>query len=74
MLAWTLWRKREAVDPLLALHRLGGLDGTARVRADAIEIRPSIGRRYLDLRDHRLLGDVRAVPWLAGRTIRFIGP
>jgi len=74
LLAWTLWRKRETVDPLLALQRLGDLDGTARVSADAIEIRPAIGRRYLDLREHRLLGDVRSVPWLAGRTIRFIGP
>jgi hypothetical protein len=74
LLAWSLWRGREPVDPLLALERLGDLDGTARLTPDALEVRPAIGRRYLDLKAHDLLADIEGVPWLDGRIIRFVGP
>jgi hypothetical protein len=74
LLSWTLWRDREPVDPLLALDRLGDLDGSARVTDTAIEVRPAVGRRYLDIRDHKLLADIPAVPWLGCRAITFIGP
>lgn len=74
MLAWTLWRDREAVDPLLALDRLGDLDGSARFTDAAVAIRPAIGRRYLDLREHKVLDDIPGVPWLGGRTVTFVGP
>jgi hypothetical protein len=74
LLAWTLWREREPPHPLQALERLGSLDGTARFGADAIEIRPAVGRRYLDLKRAGALDPVAGVPWLGGRTIRFCGP
>jgi len=74
LLAWSLWREREPVDPLLALQRLGDLDGTARLTTDALEVRPAVGRRYLDLKAHGLLADIRSVPWLGGRIVRFAGP
>lgn len=74
MLAWTLWRDREAVDPLLALDRLGDLDGSARFTEAAVAIRPAIGRRYLDLKEHKVLDDIPGVPWLGGRTVTFVGP
>jgi len=74
LLAWSLWRDREPVDPLLALLRLGDLDGTGRITPDALEVRPAVGRRYFDLKAHNLLADIAGVPWLGGRIVRFIGP
>jgi hypothetical protein len=74
LLAWSLWRELEPVDPLLALVRLGDLDGTARLTPDSIEVRPAVGRRYLDLKSKHLLADIAGVPWLGGRIVRFVGP
>ena len=74
LLAWSLWREREPVDPLLALLRLGDLDGSARLTPDALEVRPAVGRRYLDLKAHGLLASIEGVPWLGGRIVRFVGP
>ena len=74
MLAWTLWRDREAVDPLLALDRLGDLDGSARFTEAGVAIRPAIGRRYFDLEEHKVLDDIPEVPWFGGRTVTFVGP
>lgn len=74
LLGWKLWRKREPPSPLLALDRLASLDGTARFMPDALEIRPSIGRRYLDLKQCGALAEIQGVPWLGGRRIRFSGP
>ncbi|WP_419694227.1 hypothetical protein ACN2CC_26475 [Mesorhizobium muleiense] len=74
MLAWTLWHEREPVDPLLALNRFGDLDGSARLTETAVEVRPAVGRRYLDMKDRQVLADIPGVPWLAGRTITFVGP
>ncbi len=73
-LAWILWHTRETVHPLLALERFANLDGTARTTADAIEVRPAFGRRYLDLQKHGLLAEIPAPPWLSGRRIVFVGP
>jgi hypothetical protein len=73
-LAWTLWRQRETVHPLLALGRFENLDGIARTRDAAIEIHPAYGRRYLDLQKHGLLADIPAPPWLDARRIVFAGP
>lgn len=74
LLAWSLWREREPVHPLLALDRLSDLEGVARIDADVIEIRPAIGRRYLDLRDAGALAPIPGTPWLGGRSVRFVGP
>lgn len=74
LLAWSLWHDREPVDPLLALLRLGDLDGSARLTPEALEVRPAVGRRYLDLKAHGLLADIAGVPWLGGRIVRFVGP
>ncbi|MFM5948835.1 MAG: hypothetical protein ACKOPM_06340, partial [Novosphingobium sp.] len=74
LLAWTLWREREPPHPLLTLDRLGSLDGTARIAAGALEVRPAVGRRYLDLKRAGALEPISGVPWLGGRTIRFCGP
>lgn len=74
LLGWKLWREHEQPSPLLALDRLASLDGTARFTADAIEIRPAVGRRYLDLKCQGALAEIPGVPWLGGRSIRFSGP
>lgn len=74
LLGWKLWRDGEPPNPLLALDRLASLDGTARLMPDALEIRPAIGRRYLDLKQHDALAEIQGVPWLGGRRIRFAGP
>ena len=74
LLGWKLWREHEQPSPQLALDRLASLDGTARFTPDAIEIRPAVGRRYLDLKRHGALAEIPGVPWLGGRLIRFSGP
>lgn len=70
-IAWLLWREREPVTPLLALQRFGDLDARVRFDADAVTVHLPLGRRYIDLYQHGLLADVRSVPWLAGRILRF---
>ena len=74
MLAFRLWREREATDPVLALDRLGDLEGRARFTDAEVEVRMALGRRYLDLRDSGALRDIPGVPWLQGRVVRFVGP
>jgi hypothetical protein len=74
LLSWKLWHEREQTSPLLALDRLANLEGTARITPEAVEIRPAVGRRYLDLKGHDALAEIPGVPWLGGRRIRFAGP
>lgn len=71
MLAWTLWREREATTPLLALERFGDLDARVRFTRDTVQVRLPMGRRYQDLLDHGLLADIRHIPWLDGRPLQF---
>jgi hypothetical protein len=72
-LAFTLWRKRETAYPRLALDRLGDLDAHVRIDVDRVDVRLPLGKRHADLLAHGLLDDVRRVPWLGGRVIRFAG-
>jgi hypothetical protein len=72
-LAWTLWRERESVTPLLALERFRDLDAHVRFTTDAVSVRLPLGKRYRDLFDHGCLADVEGVPWFAGRVVRFSG-
>ena len=74
MLAFRLWRERETTDPVLALDRLGDLEGRARFTEAEVEVRMALGRRYLDLRDSGALRDIPGAPWLGGRVVRFVGP
>lgn len=74
LLSWKLWHDREQTSPMLALDRLASLEGTARITPEALEIRPAVGRRYLDLKRHDALAEIAGVPWLGGRRIRFAGP
>lgn len=70
-LAWSLWRERERVTPLLALQRFCDLSARVSYRADRVEVRLPLGRRFLDLQAARLLDDVPDVPWFDGRPVRF---
>ncbi|HJZ80439.1 MAG TPA: hypothetical protein VKD91_08835 [Pyrinomonadaceae bacterium] len=72
-IAWTLWRKREPIVPLLAMERFRDLDARVRFSRDSIRVRLPLGRRFQDLHEHRLLDDVKDVPWLGGRTLQFSG-
>jgi hypothetical protein len=71
--AWTLWRERGPVTPVLALERFRDLDARARFGDRFIEVRLPLGRRYQDLLENRLLDDIPAVTWLDERAIRFAG-
>ncbi|MEZ6134608.1 MAG: hypothetical protein R3C53_06840 [Pirellulaceae bacterium] len=73
MLAWKLWGDAEPTDPCLALQRLGNLDGRVTFRSNQVIVRPALGRRYQDLRDHHFLIDVPNLPWLGGRRLVFAG-
>ncbi|MFE9006504.1 hypothetical protein ACFYOY_30925 [Streptomyces sp. NPDC007875] len=70
-IAWTLWREREAPDPLLALDRFADLEATVRFEAAAVRVRVPMGRRHADLLRGGLLADVPDVAWLGGRTLTF---
>lgn len=72
-IAWTLWRDREAPDPLLALERFGDLVGRVSFDERRIRVRLPLGRRHDDLLGHGLLADVHGVPWLGGRVVEFSG-
>jgi hypothetical protein len=72
-IAWTLWREREPVDPLLALERFGDLDAHVRFDPHRVRVRLPLGRRYQDLWQHGLLVEVADVPWLGGRVLQFAG-
>jgi len=72
-MAWTLWRDTEAPTPVPALTRFGDMDARVRFSADTVTVSLPMGRRYLDLYRHDLLGDVAHVPWLGGRLLQFRG-
>ena len=72
-IAWTLWRGREPVTPLLALQRFADLEARVRFRRDSVQVRLPLGRRFSDLREHGLLADIADVPWLGGRVLQFSG-
>jgi hypothetical protein len=72
-LAWTLWREREPVDPILALERFGDLDARVRFREHSVHVVLPLGRRHHDLFEHRLLEPVRDAVWLGGRVLEFGG-
>jgi hypothetical protein len=72
-IAWELWRGREATDPLLALERLGDLEGHVRFEEHRVRVRLPLGKRFRDLKDAGLLEDVPAVPWLGFRSVVFAG-
>lgn len=72
-IAWTLWREREAVDPVLALERFGDLDGHLRFAAESVRVRLPLGKRHRDLYEHGLLSAIADVPWLGGRRLEFSG-
>jgi hypothetical protein len=70
-LAFCLFHQRETPHPLLVLTRFGDLSARVRFEEHAVDVRLPLGRRTQDLADRGLLADVRAVPWLGGRTLRF---
>jgi hypothetical protein len=72
-IAWTLWREREPVVPLLAMERFRDLDARVRFSRDSIRVRLPLGRRFQDLHEHGLLDDVKNAPWFGGRTLQFSG-
>jgi hypothetical protein len=72
-IAWALWRTRETAHPRLTLLRFRDFDARVDFRDRAVEVKLPLGRRHQDLRTHRLLDDVAAVPWLAGRALWFAG-
>lgn len=70
-IAWTLWREREAVTPLLALQRFADLDARISFRPDRVQVHLPLGRRFTDLKQAGLLADVADVPWFGGRPLQF---
>ena len=70
-IAWTLWREREAVTPLLALQRFADLDARVSYRPDRVQVHLPLGRRFVDLKQGGLLEDIADVPWLGGRPLLF---
>jgi hypothetical protein len=72
-IAWDLWRRREATDPLLALERFGDLEGTVRFEEHQVRVRLPLGKRFRDLKDAGFLEDVPRVPWLGYRSVVFAG-
>ena len=70
-IAWTLWREREAVTPLLALQRFADLDARVSYRPDRVQVHLPLGRRFIDLKQGGLLEDIADVPWFGGRPLRF---
>lgn len=72
-IAWKLWHTRESCDARLTLERFADFSATVRFDADAVRVRFPMGRRFFDLREHRLLDSIAAIPWLPGRTVIFTG-
>jgi hypothetical protein len=70
-IGWTLWREREAVTPLLALHRFADLDARVSFRPDRVQVHLPLGRRFMDLKQGGLLEDIADVPWFDGRPLLF---
>ena len=71
--AWKLWGENEATNPVLALQRLGNLEGKVFIDSEKITVRPALGQRYFDLYQHNFLVDVANLPWLGGRRMEFAG-
>lgn len=72
-LAWQLWGKAQATDPLLALERLGQWEGRVTFDKERVTIRPAVGQRYLDLSRNGLFATAPGIPWLGGRPMEFTG-
>ncbi len=72
-IAWQLWGENEMTDAVLALERLGNLEGKVLMDKEKMTVRPALGRRYLDLYHNNFLVDVVNVPWLGGRRLEFAG-
>lgn len=70
-LAHTLWHERESTNAVLAFQRFHDLEARVQIDMERVLIRLALGRRFFDLRDHGLLRDITAVPWLDNRTIQF---
>lgn len=70
-LAWELWRTREETTPLLALERFADLEARVRFTETRVAVSLPLGRRHADLVGAGLLADVRGVPWLGRRVVRF---
>jgi len=70
-IAQDLWGLREPTDALLTLERLGTLEAEVTFDDDRILVRPSLGKRSLDLRQGGFLRDVAALPWSGGRRLEF---
>lgn len=72
-IAWTLWRETEATAPQLAQACFRNLDARVSFERDSVLVRLPLGRRYRDLAEHGFLKDVRMIPWLGERVVRFAG-
>ncbi len=72
-IAWTLWRKLESTDPLLALARFEDLSARIRFGRRSVQVVLPLGKRHRDLYENDLLGGVPDVPWLDGRAVEFSG-
>jgi hypothetical protein len=73
-MAYTLWHEREPTSAVLAFERFHDLEARVQVDAERVRVRPALGRRFLDLREHGLLKDIAGVPWWDGRPIEFAEP
>lgn len=72
-IAWILWHQKSATTPQMALHRLSDFEARVRFTRDAVRVYLPRGRRFQDLREHRLLADIPGVSWLGGRPMEFVG-
>ena len=70
-IAWDLWKEREQTAPHVALERFADLHTRVDYSDDLVTVNLPLGKRFLDLRDHRMLEDVHDVPWLNGRKLIF---
>lgn len=70
-IAWSLWRDRETVTPLLTLERFADIDARVSFRPDLVQVHLPLGRRFMDLKRAGWLDDIEGVPWLDGRPLRF---
>jgi hypothetical protein len=70
-IAWDLWKEREPTAPHVALERFADLHAHVEYTDDRVTVNLPLGKRFLDLRDHRLLEDVDDVPWFNGRKLIF---
>ena len=67
-----MWGRREPTDPVLAIERLASLSAVVHGGRERVLVVVPLGARSFDLRRHGLLGEVPAVPWLAGRKVEIV--